>query len=457
MYPISQLLHCFSTLRAGPEKGLAWRWRHATRNMAAGCLLGLAAVCSVHAQALLPGKAVAWGTYLSPTSALPATVPSSLTDVAAVAGGTSHSLALKKDGTVVAWGDNSQGQTNVPSNLSGVIAIAAGDGYSLALKTDGTVTAWGNNRYGQLNVPPDLQGVTAIAAGVTHALALRNDGTVVAWGSNQVSQLAIPTGLDHVVAIAAGGYHSLALRDDGTFVGWGYNAYGQATVPTALIGKTVKALAGLAHASAALLDDGTVFAWGANGNGQTNVPVGLQGIVAIAAGSDYMLALTDNGNVVAWGSNGTGASSPPAGLAGVNTIAAGYYHGLAANAVPLAKPYTLSGFLSPVNNPPAVNLARSGKTYPLKWQLKDSSGAWVGALSAITSLTYQPVQCGQFTGNLNEIAEVSLDAAGESALRYDDLANQYLFNWKTPGPGCYVVSIGLDTGQSFSANFNIGK
>jgi len=46
-------------------------------------------------------------------------------------------------GTVVAWGDNNDGETDVPAGLSGVVAIAAGDDYSLALKSDGTVVAWG--------------------------------------------------------------------------------------------------------------------------------------------------------------------------------------------------------------------------------------------------------------------------------------------------------------------------
>ena len=90
---------------------------------------------------------------------------SSLSGVTAVSGGSSYSLALKNDGTVWAWGSNSSGQlgtgntTNskvpvqVPS-LSGVIAIAAGTSglnyHSLALKADGTVWAWGDNNYGQL-------------------------------------------------------------------------------------------------------------------------------------------------------------------------------------------------------------------------------------------------------------------------------------------------------------------
>jgi alpha-tubulin suppressor-like RCC1 family protein len=66
-----------------------------------------------------------------------------LTGVVAIAAGGAHSLALKSDGTVVAWGSNFSGQMRVPSGLSGVVAIAAGDAHSLALKSDGTVVAWG--------------------------------------------------------------------------------------------------------------------------------------------------------------------------------------------------------------------------------------------------------------------------------------------------------------------------
>jgi alpha-tubulin suppressor-like RCC1 family protein len=46
-------------------------------------------------------------------------------------------------GKVVAWGYNGQGQTNVPSGLTDVKAISAGGYHSLALKDDGTVVAWG--------------------------------------------------------------------------------------------------------------------------------------------------------------------------------------------------------------------------------------------------------------------------------------------------------------------------
>jgi hypothetical protein len=78
-------------------------------------------------------------------------------------------------GTVVAWGCGIDlGQCSVPSGLSGVTAVAAGFSHSLAVKGDGTVVAWGCNGpdFGQCSVPGGLSGVTAVAAGRWHSLAL---------------------------------------------------------------------------------------------------------------------------------------------------------------------------------------------------------------------------------------------------------------------------------------------
>src|SRR5438552_914721 len=125
-----------------------------------------------------------------------------LSGVSAIAAGAAayHTLALKRDGTVWAWGFNGFGQlgngtklnSNTPvavSGLSGVVAIAGGYIHRLALKSDGTVWAWGSNDWWQLgyispvntNTPvevPALSGVKAIAGGVTFSEALKSDGTV---------------------------------------------------------------------------------------------------------------------------------------------------------------------------------------------------------------------------------------------------------------------------------------
>ena len=121
---------------------------------------------------------------------------------------------MQTTSTVVAWGNNSYGQTTVSPESSGVSAIAAGFGHTVALKQDGTVVAWGRNNAGQTTVPPGLSGVSAIAAGLGHTVALKRDGTVVAWGDNRQDQTTLPPGLglSGVSAIAAGDFHTVAIR-----------------------------------------------------------------------------------------------------------------------------------------------------------------------------------------------------------------------------------------------------
>jgi hypothetical protein len=99
-----------------------------------------------------------------------------LSNVADVAAGPYHNLALLQNGTVVAWGSNPYGESNVPGGLTNVVAIAAcGDpgyaAYSMALKKDGSVVFWGDD----FTTDPvgGLNNVIAIAAGNAHALALR--------------------------------------------------------------------------------------------------------------------------------------------------------------------------------------------------------------------------------------------------------------------------------------------
>ena len=131
-------------------------------------------------------------------------------------------------GSIIAWGDNSDGQCNVP-DPNGFIAIAAGYDHSLGLKVDGSVATWGLNDYGQCNVP-DPNGFIAIAAGGSHSLGLKDDGSVAAWGDNSQGQCDVPDP-NGFIDIAAGRWHSLGLKDDGSVEAWGYNGYGQCNIP----------------------------------------------------------------------------------------------------------------------------------------------------------------------------------------------------------------------------------
>lgn len=262
------------------------------------------------------------GTAYTLTSGTPVLQAEGLT---AIAAGTNHTLGLKNDGTVIAWGNNSYGQTTVPDGLTNVTAIAAGGDYSFAIKADGTVVPWGSNGYvGNPAVPSAVTGLTTIAAGDGHGAAIKNDGTVVTWGANDAHQADIPPGLSNVIAIAAGSRHTVALKADGTVVAWGINDSGQSTVPTGLA--AVTAVAAGSYHTVALKADGTVAAWGDNRYNQSMVPPDLTNVTAIAADGTVTLALKSDGTVVAWGINvnDTGKSAiVPAELTDVNAIAAG--------------------------------------------------------------------------------------------------------------------------------------
>jgi hypothetical protein len=159
----------------------------------------------------------------------------------------------------------------------------------MALRADGTVLAWGDNTYGQTTIPGTVTNVTAIATGNDHCLALKADGTVIAWGRNDAGQTTVPGGLTSVVAIAAGNYHSLAVKSDGTVVAWGWDSGGQSTVPVGLTG--VSRVAGGYAFSLALKNDGTLVAWGDNADNQTTIPAEAVNVIGIAAGPSHALAL----------------------------------------------------------------------------------------------------------------------------------------------------------------------
>ncbi|GAA3995581.1 hypothetical protein GCM10022408_02630 [Hymenobacter fastidiosus] len=264
----------------------------------------------------------------APVAALPGTRWSGVTS------GSNHIMALRTDGTLWAWGYNGYNQlgdgtktTRVSPVLVPVPAGAAAgttwtqvssrEFHTLALRSDGTLWAWGYNVYGQLgdNTTTDRLSAVAVttpagaAAGTTwtqittgrvHSLALRSDGTLWGWGYNAYGTVGdgssttrlVPTAVitpagaaagTRWTSISGGDNFSLALRSDGTLWAWGYNAYGQlgdasttiSRVPIAVITpgtvgagtRWAQVTAGDDHTSA-LRSDGSLWAWGYNNYGQ---------------------------------------------------------------------------------------------------------------------------------------------------------------------------------------------
>ena len=305
--------------------------------------------------------------------------------VVAIAAGGNFTLALKSDSTVWAWGNNNNGQLGIGNianqpvpvqvkgpgavgALSGITAVSAppagGGAFAMALRMDGSVWAWGNNSNGQLGdgtttnrtSPVQVKGVggsgllgnvvnidAAGGANNLHALAVTSDGSVLAWGSNANGQLgtgnntpsSVPLqvpGLDNgITAVSGAAGLSFALKSDGSLLAWGDNSNGQLGDGSFFGRATPGTVAGFGNGSSirmistqisanhsfAVLDDGTVMGWGRNSSGQlgtgdalnrvvpTLVP-GLADVSATAVGAGHSLALKTDGSVWAWGDNGMG-------------------------------------------------------------------------------------------------------------------------------------------------------
>ncbi len=265
---------------------------------------------------------------------------------ASLTAGAGHTVVIKKDGSLWAWGLNWRGEVGDGTGkdtaspvrvkgpdgkelLGGVGAVVSTGAHVAALRKDGTVLCWGFNRYGQVGIGTvadkqvlpvpvkgpggkgTLEGVTAIAAGGYHTLALGSGGAVWAWGCNIEGRLGDGTttdrhtpvevkGLKSAVAVAAGIKHSLALRADGTIWAWGDNLYGElgnGTVTDSLVAVKIPSLSGIKavaagwHHSLALKKDGTVWAWGCNHFGQLgdgtaldrSSPVQVKGLTGVKA------------------------------------------------------------------------------------------------------------------------------------------------------------------------------
>ena len=221
-----------------------------------------------------------------------------------------HALALARDGSVYAWGRGDSGQLGIgplptvnyktrsarvenfvpyPVRIPGltdVKAISAGMMHSLALLKDGTVLAWGQNKYGAVGngstqdqfapTPvPGVRNVVAITANGYSSVAVLQDGTVMEWGATYGNLMpkrppALLAGARGIRSVAGGGDHVVALTQSGGVMTWGQDAHYQtgrgrernASVPGLVKELTgVQSIAASGRGSAAVLASGRIMIW----------------------------------------------------------------------------------------------------------------------------------------------------------------------------------------------------
>jgi alpha-tubulin suppressor-like RCC1 family protein len=254
--------------------------------------------------------------------------------------GESHTAAIKTDGTLWTWGNNTNGQigdnTTINNRITPVTTFTGGTNwkqvdcggyFTAAIKTDGTLWTWGNNAYGKLGINNTTQQATPVqvfgsatnwkqvACGVNHIAAIKIDGTLWIWGRNNNSQLGVNDTTQRITpvttfaggtnwkqvscgGVGAGG-HTAAIKTDGTLWTWGRNTEGALGNNTFSVGSSpVTTFAGGTNwkqvdcggaFTSAIKTNGTLWTWGNN----TNAQLGLNDITTRATPAQISTGTTN--------------------------------------------------------------------------------------------------------------------------------------------------------------------
>ena len=241
-------------------------------------------------------------------------------DIDKISCGKHHLIALKKDGTVLSFGNNLYGQCNVRfwRNICNIFAgddctvgmtydgelltahyipmVSAGGYHTVGLNSYGHVEGIGYNYNGQCLKLPSWEDIIYVSAGTNHTLGLKGDGTVAATGSNMQNQCEVDN-WKNIIAISAGEDISVGLKHDGTVLTAGRNSDGQCNVSE---WRNIRAVSAKYKHTVGLKYDGTVVATGNNKHGQCNVD-DWRNIIAVSAGGNITVGLKNDGTAVSVG------------------------------------------------------------------------------------------------------------------------------------------------------------
>lgn len=244
--------------------------------------------------------------------------------------GSEFSVAIKNDGTMKQWGnDTEKEREGFPEGIN-VSSVACGGLHSIGIKDDGTAIQWGNQKQNQRQGFPEGLKAKAVACGSAHTVAIKEDGTISQWGDTFQYQLghefnpAEPTKTTKRVkesgkfimkpiregktlnditslrfkGIACGYSYSVGILEDDTLVQWGNE--GNSEMKGFPQGVKVKSLScGFAH-SVAIKEDGTLLQWGEElGKQKDGFPTGT--FKSIACGGSHSVAIKEDGTLVQWG------------------------------------------------------------------------------------------------------------------------------------------------------------
>jgi len=299
------------------------------------------------------------------------TKPSIMTGpVKAVSAGWHHTIAIKVDGSLWAWGSGQLGDGTTTNSITPIRigtdtdwqTVFAGVSHTIAIKTDGSLWAWGSGQLGdgtttgsstpvRIGTNTNWQAVSIggyYTVAINHTIAIKTDGSLWGWGSNWYNQLVDGIGIYHSSTpiqigtdtnwqvVSAGNSHTIAIKMDGSLWAWGFdrgdggfnsNSYGQlgngttTELPSPVrIGtdNNWQTVSAGVYNTIAIKTDGSLWAWGKNNNGQLgdgtytnrNTPVRIgtdTNWEAVSAGDNHTIAIKTDGSLWAWGSNYNGA------------------------------------------------------------------------------------------------------------------------------------------------------